>query len=99
MAHAIAGGIESPIQFILQLWLILNGKIGKPWEMTGYLNHLDWQGNAIYFPTTALISLIFSVLSMVKAAVEFNIIGVHIRVWRICFNQTASFLLVHWGVS
>ncbi|CAB4070460.1 unnamed protein product [Lepeophtheirus salmonis] len=25
ISHAIAGGIESPVQFVLQIWLILNG--------------------------------------------------------------------------
>ncbi len=78
-AHAIAGGIESPIQFILQTLLILNGKIPKPWEDVGQVTIRDYYGNPLTLPTTAMISLAFSIASMLKSVVEFNIIRVHIQ--------------------
>ena len=99
IAHSIACGIESPIQFILQVnkahcdllnrmdkhashqvWLILNGKIPKPWHAYGQITLIDWYGNELALPTTAVISLAFSILSMMKALIEFNIIRVHIQV-------------------
>jgi hypothetical protein len=59
----------------------LNGKIPKPWtdESLG-LAIKDWHGNVIYLPTVSSISIAFSIMSMVKAAIEFNIIRVHIEV-------------------
>ena len=62
------------------MWLILNGKIPVPWHDSGRLSLTDWYGNQVHLPTTAAISLVFSVMSMVKAAIEFNIIRVHIQV-------------------
>ncbi len=57
-AHSVAGGIESPVQFVLQLWLILNGKIAIPWDQRGKLTLRDWHGNELHLPTTAAISLV-----------------------------------------
>lgn len=79
-AHAIAGGIESPIQFVLQTLLILNGTIPKPWEDVGQLTIKDYYGNPLTLPTTAMISLAFSIMSMLKSVVEFTIVRVHIQV-------------------
>ena len=59
----------------------MNGKIPKPWDLeSGGLVLKDWHGNAVYLPTVSGISLLFSIMSMIKAAIEFNIIRVHIQV-------------------
>jgi len=42
-------------------------------------NLTDWYGNTIYMPITASATLIFSVISIIKAAAELNIIRVHVQ--------------------
>jgi hypothetical protein len=77
------------------VWLILNGKIPKPWsEDNDGLKLTDWHGNVLYLPTVSGISIVFSIMSMVKAAIEFNIIRVHIEVRDIfcCQSFFSSFL-------
>ena len=60
----------------------MNGKIPKPWmEDSEGLKLTDWNQNVIFLPTISGISLLFSVLSMIKAVIEFNIIRVHIEVY------------------
>lgn len=61
------------------MWLILNGKIARPWEQVGSLTVRDWHGNELHLPTTAAISLTFSLASIAKAIIDFNIIRVHIE--------------------
>ena len=59
----------------------MNGKIPKPWmEDSEGLKLTDWNQNVIFLPTISGISLLFSILSMIKAVIEFNIIRVHIEV-------------------
>ena len=59
----------------------MNGKIPKPWNLEiGGLVLTDWHGNEIHLPTVSGISMLFSIMSMIKAAIEFNIIRVHIQV-------------------
>ncbi|TRY78671.1 hypothetical protein TCAL_11594 [Tigriopus californicus] len=80
IAHSITGGIESPIQLILQIWMILNGKIPAPFSLSETPPMtVDWHGNKISVPTISSISMIFSGLSIFKAIIQFNIINEHIR--------------------
>ena len=58
--------------------MILNGKIPKPWYVTGTFTYTDWGGNIHKLPTFTLVSLIFSIFSMLKSLVAFNIINIHI---------------------
>ena len=78
---------------LLQLWLICNGKVPKPWVVTGSFSFTDWSGNTVELPTTAAFSLFFSALSMLKAAVEFNIIRVHIENIKDC-SKFSKFLVI-----
>ncbi len=56
----------------------MNGKMPLPWKHRGHLTLTDWWGNQIYLPTTAAVSLAFSVASIAKAIIYFNVIRVHI---------------------
>ena len=58
----------------------MNGKIPRPWDSTNQLTLTDWHGNTVEIAATAAISMIFSVISVIKAVVEFNIFRVHIQV-------------------
>ena len=68
------------IYLFFQLWLILSGIIPKPWTHSDTFILQDWYGNKISLPTTSTLSLVFSVLNMLKAAVSFNVLRVHTKV-------------------
>ena len=57
---------------------MMNGVIPRPWTDFGTYRFSDTEGNTFTLPTTSLISMIFSLLSMFKAIVEFNIVNVHV---------------------
>ena len=79
--------------FLFQWWLIVNGKVPKPWNITGEFTFKDWSGNEVKFVTIALFSLVFSALSMLKAVIMINVINVHISEISIC-RKVLQFLLV-----
>ena len=54
------------------------GIIPKPWTDFGTLSFSDTKGNTFFLPQTSMFSMVFSVLSMLKALIEFNIINVHV---------------------
>ena len=84
------------IFLLLQVWLILTGKIDYPWAPNWY-QFKDWNGNSLYVPTTACFSLIFSVLAMIKAVIHFNIARVHVGVSVIIPPQlTKRFLFMNY---
>ena len=59
--------------------MILSGKLEYPWKENWY-NFKDWYGNPIYVPATVSFTMFFSILSMIKAVVYFNIAKTHITV-------------------
>ena len=62
----------------MQLWLIATGKVPKPWNTTATVQITDiLTGNTLTLPTTGAISIIFSMISILKAAIEFNVFNVH----------------------
>jgi hypothetical protein len=73
MAYAISGGLESPIQLIYQVWLVLNGVISLEWSKISTISFTDWEGNHIYLPFTSSLCITFSVISILKAVLEFNV--------------------------
>ena len=75
--HAMTGGLESPIQLIFQVWLVLNGVILWDWNQVTNLTFTDPQGNTIYLPYTTSLCMCFSVVSILKALVDFNVFRVH----------------------
>lgn len=62
--------------------LILTGRLDYPWHPNWY-QFTDWYGNNIYVPATCCFTLFFSVLSMIKAVIYFNIARVHITVSKV----------------
>ena len=58
----------------------MTGLIPLPWEQSDSINIRDAYGNPVYIPTTTVFSLAFSLLSMIKAIVYFNIVRIHIGV-------------------
>ena len=79
IVHALTGGLESPIQLIYQVWLYLNGIIAIDWNELLYGSITDAQGNRIYLPYTASLCIIFSVISILKAILEFNVSRIHVN--------------------
>ena len=79
VAHAIRGTIESPIQLIYQLWLAMCGVVELSWGKMFSLSLTDWEGNTIYLPLTAGVCIAFSILSILKAVLDFNTIRIHIE--------------------
>ena len=78
IVHALTGGLESPIQLIYQLWLVLNGIIVMDWNQIVSLTFQDAQGNQIFLPYTASLCIMFSVVSILKAILEFNVSRMHV---------------------
>ena len=78
IVHALTGGLESPIQLIYQLWLVLNGIIVIDWNQLVQLSFEDAQGNQIFLPYTASLCIMFSVVSILKAILEFNVSRMHV---------------------
>ncbi len=78
IAHAITGGLESPIQLIYQVWLVLNGLVDLDWNAVSSLTFTDWEGNTIYLPFTSSLCIVFSVISILKATMEFNVMRMHV---------------------
>ena len=87
--HAMTGGLESPIQLIFQVWLVLNGVILWDWNQVTNLTFTDPQGNTIYLPYTTSLCVCFSVVSILKALVDFNVFRVHIN--KSDLNLSSSF--------
>ena len=62
------------------MYLVITGQIPLPWEENATLRIKDLYGNDIYIPTTTVFSLTFSLFSMIKAIVYFNIARIHVGV-------------------
>ena len=100
ISQALEGGIESPLQFTIQVfvilkkrekfistlpffqvYLIITGKLPKPWLLTSTKVVEDLKGNEFILLNPTRISLIFSLISMMKAVYAINIVsGIHFKV-------------------
>ena len=78
IVHALTGGLESTIQLIYQLWLVLNGIIVIDWNRLVQLSFEDAQGNQIFLPYMASSCIMFSVVSILKVILEFNVSRMHV---------------------
>ena len=59
--------------------MISTGKVPKPWNTVGTVQITDaLTGNVLTLPTTGAVSIAFSIISILKAAIEFNVYHVHI---------------------
>ena len=77
--------------------LVFRGLIPLPWEENSTLKIRDVYGNPIYIPTTTVFSLAFSLFSMIKAIIYFNIARIHVSVCItfLCLND----LIYLWVVN
>ena len=74
------------------MYLVVAGKIALPWDAEdGSVSITDTYGNKLEIPQMTIFSLLFSVLSMTKAIVYFNIARVHVGVCNTDLNY-----FIHW---
>ncbi len=66
VACAISGCIESPVQIIFQMWLVLNGVVRLDFSEDKSVSITDLQGNTLMMPFTASVCILFSILALVK---------------------------------
>ena len=52
--------------------MILSGKLEYPWKEYWY-QFKDWHGNPVYVPATVSFTMFFSIFTMIKAVIYFNI--------------------------
>ena len=48
------------------MWLVLNGVVLLNWDEVRTLSLTDWEGNTVFLPITASVSMIFSLMAIVK---------------------------------
>ena len=72
----------------------MNGIIPKPWTEFGIIGFTDMLGNTFSLPTTSMFSMIFSMIHIFKALVEFNIIDVHVSKVDSCSKLKWFFLSI-----
>ena len=68
------GGLESPLQLIILLWLMMKGILTFPWnESPTYSCVDDSLGRIACFPSLPVAFMILSILSIVKSLHDLNI--------------------------
>ena len=71
---AIAGSLESPMELILLLWLVLRGILQLPWDRPLTSSCVgDSLGRVACLPSLPMASIFFSLLSIFKALCDMNI--------------------------
>ena len=71
---SVSGGLEAPLQIILIVYLILRGHLPLPWAQTSSSSCLaDSLGRSLCLPSIPVASVVFSLLSLVKALYDLNI--------------------------
>ena len=71
---AIAGSLESPMELILLLWLVLRGILQLPWDRPLTSSCVgDSLGRVACLPSLPMASIIFSLLSILKTLSDLNI--------------------------
>ena len=71
---AIAGALESPLELILLLWMLLRGILQLPWDQTLASSCVgDSLGRVACLPSLPVASIIFSLLSILKTLCDLNI--------------------------
>ena len=71
---SVSGGLEAPVQIILIVYLILRGHLPLPWAQTASSSCLeDSLGRSVCLPSIPVASVVFSLLSLVKALYDLNI--------------------------
>ena len=71
---SVSGGLEAPLQIILIVYLILRGHLPLPWAQASSSSCLaDSLGRSLCLPSIPVASMVFSLLSLVKALYDLNI--------------------------
>ena len=74
---AVSGSVESPLQLVLLLWLLMRGTLRLPWDEPPSSSCLeDSLGRIACLPSLPLLSLSFSFLSIVKSIFDLNLLPV-----------------------
>ena len=86
--RAIAGAIESPLEVIVLLWLVLRGILQLPWDRPLDSSCVeDSLGRVACLPSLLIASVFFSLLSILKTLHDLNIAPLLTKI-----NQTHSVL-------
>ena len=71
---AIAGALQSPIELIILVWLLLRGILQLPWDHSLASSCVeDSLGRVACLPSLPVASIIFSLLSILKALYDLNV--------------------------
>ena len=71
---AVAGAIESPLELVILLWLVLRGILHLPWDQPLTSSCVeDSLGRVACLPSLPMASIIFSLLSILKTLTDLNI--------------------------
>ena len=74
---SVIGSLESPLQLILLLWLLMRGILRLPWDEPLSSSCIeDSLGRIACFPSIPLLSISFSFLSIVKSIFDLNLLPV-----------------------
>ena len=74
---SIVGSIESPLQFILMLWLMFRGILTLPWDQPLSSSCVeDSLGRVACLPSIPMVSMLFSLLSILKSVFDLNMSAV-----------------------
>ena len=74
---SIVGSIESPLQFILMLWLMFRGILTLPWDQPLSSSCVeDSLGRVACLPSIPMLSMLFSLLSILKSVFDLNMSSV-----------------------
>ena len=74
---SIVGSIESPLQFILMLWLMFRGILTLPWDQPLSSSCVeDSLGRVACLPSIPMLSMLFSLLSILKSVFDLNMSAV-----------------------
>ena len=72
---SIAGSIESTLQFTLMLWMMSRGILTLPWDQSLSSSCVeDSLGRVACLPSIPMLSLLFSLLSILKSALDMNLV-------------------------
>ena len=74
---SLVGSIESPLQFILMMWLMLRGILTLPWDQPLSSSCVeDSLGRVACLPSIPMLSMLFSLLSIIKSVFDLNMFAV-----------------------
>ena len=74
---SMTGAIESPLQFVLLLWLMMRGILKVPWNQSLSSSCVeDSLGRVACIPSIPILSMIFSFCSIIKSLYDLNLAAI-----------------------